>query len=75
MFSVSISGFVMQKCNNNLDFFGSEQNKQEEVDPQESLHKIVTSEGEAEDYSKDIPQLKEQVLEHISEFQMELETR
>ncbi|XP_054278331.1 translation initiation factor eIF-2B subunit beta [Macrosteles quadrilineatus] len=56
------------------EYVAGQQNKQEEVDPQESLHKIVTSEGEAEDYSKDIPQLKEQVLEHISEFQMELET-
>lgn len=53
----------------------SVQNKQEEVDPQESLHKIVTCEGEADDYSKDVLELKDAILEHISEFQMELETR
>lgn len=49
--------------------------KPDEVDPQESLHKIVTSEGETNDYSKEVPHLRESVLDHISEFQMELETR
>uniref|UniRef100_A0A1B6CAH8 Translation initiation factor eIF2B subunit beta n=1 Tax=Clastoptera arizonana TaxID=38151 RepID=A0A1B6CAH8_9HEMI len=46
----------------------------EEIDPQDSLHKIVSSEGEVNDYSKLIDDLKEAILDHISEFQMELET-
>uniref|UniRef100_A0A1B6KPN8 Translation initiation factor eIF2B subunit beta n=1 Tax=Graphocephala atropunctata TaxID=36148 RepID=A0A1B6KPN8_9HEMI len=56
------------------EFVAGQENKQEEVGPQDSLHKIVTSEGEVDDYSKDVPELKLAVLEHISEFQMELET-
>ncbi|XP_046997704.1 translation initiation factor eIF-2B subunit beta [Schistocerca americana] len=56
------------------EYISAQQNKQEEVDPQESLHKIVTSEGDDDDYSKHIPQLKSAILEHISEFQVELET-
>lgn len=42
---------------------------------QESLHKIVTSEEEVDDYSKPIKELKESILDHINEFQTELETR
>ncbi|KAK3917362.1 Translation initiation factor eIF-2B subunit beta [Frankliniella fusca] len=49
-------------------------NKAEEVDPQESLHKIVTSVDSGEDYSSHVPDLKSGVIEHISEFEMELET-
>ncbi|XP_067008747.1 translation initiation factor eIF2B subunit beta [Anabrus simplex] len=49
-------------------------NKQEEVDPQESLHKIVTSEGDVDDYNTVVPQLKASIIEHIGEFQTELET-
>lgn len=56
------------------EYITGQQNKQEEVDPQESLHKIVTSEGAEDDYSKDIPQLKLSIIEHISEFEVELET-
>ena len=48
--------------------------KSEEMDPQDSLHKIVTSVDTGEDYSSYVPDLKLSVLEHISEFQMELET-
>jgi len=52
------------------------QNKQEEVDSQESLHKIVTAEGNVlADYSKLLPDLRSCVMEHIGEFEMELETR
>lgn len=52
------------------------QNKQEEVDAQESLHKIVTAEGNVlADYSKLLPDLRSRVMEHIGEFEMELETR
>nr|CAD7202546.1 unnamed protein product [Timema douglasi] len=50
------------------------QNKQEEIDPQESLHKIVTSEGDIDDYTNMVADLKPSVIEHIGEFQMELET-
>lgn len=49
-------------------------NKSEEIDPQESLHKIITSVESGEDYSSHVPDLKSGVLEHISEFEMELET-
>lgn len=49
-------------------------NKSEEMDPQESLHKIVTSVDSGEDYSSPLPDLKLSVLDHISEFEMELET-
>lgn len=52
------------------------QNKQEDVDAQESLHKIVTSEGDVlDDYSKLLPDLRSSIMEHIGEFEMELETR
>lgn len=45
------------------------------MDIQESLHKIVTSEEEVDDYSKTVVELKESILDHINEFHMELETR
>ncbi|KAK7598197.1 hypothetical protein V9T40_006432 [Parthenolecanium corni] len=48
--------------------------QQEELDIQESLHKIVTSEEEIDDYSKTVAELKESILDHINEFHMELET-
>ncbi|XKL64269.1 hypothetical protein PGB90_004355 [Kerria lacca] len=48
--------------------------EQEELDIQESLHKIVTSEEEIDDYSKTVAELKDSILDHISEFHMELET-
>lgn len=49
--------------------------QQEELDMQESLHKIVTSEQEGDDYSKPITDLKDSILNHIFEFETELETR
>lgn len=55
------------------EYVAGHKNK-EEVDPQDSLHKIVRSEGEVHDYCSIVPELKEAILEHISEFQMELET-
>lgn len=55
------------------EYVAGHKNK-EEVDPQDSLHKIVRSEGEIHDYCSIVPELKEAILEHISEFQMELET-
>ena len=57
------------------EYVSMHRNKQEEVDPQESLHKIVTSEGDVDDYSKPMPDLQESIMEHIGEFEMELETR
>ena len=42
---------------------------------QESLHKIVTSEEEGDDYNKLVTELKDSVLDHINEFHTELETR
>ena len=45
------------------------------MDVQESLHKIVTSEEDGEDYSKLVADLKESILDHINEFHTELETR
>ncbi|XP_069682740.1 translation initiation factor eIF2B subunit beta isoform X2 [Periplaneta americana] len=56
------------------EYIATQQNKQEEVDPQDSLHKIVTSEGDVDDYNKVLPELCPSILEHISEFEMELET-
>ncbi|PSN50088.1 Translation initiation factor eIF-2B subunit beta [Blattella germanica] len=56
------------------EYVAMRQDKQEEVDPQESLHKIVTAEGDVDDYSKPLPDLKESILEHVGEFEMELET-
>ncbi|XP_046661407.1 translation initiation factor eIF-2B subunit beta [Homalodisca vitripennis] len=56
------------------EYVAGKENKLEEAGPQESLHKIVTSEGDIEDFSKEVPDLKMAVLEHISELQMDLET-
>lgn len=57
------------------EYVATQQNKQEDIDAQESLHKIVTSEGNVlEDYSKFLPDLHSSVMEHIGEFEMELET-
>lgn len=44
------------------------------MDIQESLHKMVTSESGQEDYRKAVPELKAAILEHIEEFEMELDT-
>ncbi|XP_063231824.1 translation initiation factor eIF2B subunit beta isoform X2 [Bacillus rossius redtenbacheri] len=56
------------------EFLAGQQSRPEEVDPQDSLHKLVTSEGGRDDYSKPVAELKPSVMEHIGEFQMELET-
>ncbi|RZF45017.1 hypothetical protein LSTR_LSTR001978 [Laodelphax striatellus] len=56
------------------EYTAARKNKQDELDPQDSLHKIVTSEGEIDDYSIVVPELKDAILDHISEFQTELET-
>lgn len=50
-------------------------NKPEETDPQESLHKILTSEGDHDvDFNLSVPTLREALIEHINEFEVELET-
>ncbi|KAL5016275.1 hypothetical protein ScPMuIL_005864 [Solemya velum] len=46
----------------------------EEGDPQESLHKMLLSEGQIDDYSQPVANLKAAVIEAIGEFNRELET-
>lgn len=49
--------------------------KTEEAVPQESLHKILTFEGvEDTDFNRSIPSLKSALIQHINEFEAELET-
>lgn len=48
--------------------------KSEEGDPQESLHKLLTAEGQIDDYSHHFPDLKATVIEAITELKTELET-
>ncbi|XP_054012761.1 translation initiation factor eIF-2B subunit beta isoform X1 [Hylaeus anthracinus] len=51
------------------------QNKTDETDPQESLHKILTAEGDQQiDFNIVVPSLKSALIEHINEFEVELET-
>ena len=50
-------------------------NNTEETDTQESLHKILTAEGDQKvDFNISIPSLKSVIIEHINEFEVELET-
>ncbi|XP_043523672.1 translation initiation factor eIF-2B subunit beta [Frieseomelitta varia] len=50
-------------------------NNTEETDIQESLHKILTAEGDQKvDFNISIPSLKSVIIEHINEFEVELET-
>lgn len=50
-------------------------NKTDETDPQESLHKILTAEGDQQiDFNISVPSLKSALIEHINEFEVELET-
>lgn len=50
-------------------------NKTDETDPQESLHKILTAENDQQiDFNVLIPFLKAALIEHINEFEAELET-
>ncbi|XP_014207475.1 translation initiation factor eIF-2B subunit beta [Copidosoma floridanum] len=49
--------------------------KTDEAVPQESLHKILTFEGvEDTDFNISIPSLKSALIQHINEFEAELET-
>lgn len=57
------------------EYMSEMKNKTEEAGPQESLHKILTAEGNEEiDYAFHIPNLDLSIKEHISEFEEELET-
>jgi len=50
-------------------------NTTDETDPQESLHKILTAEGDQQiDFNVSMPLLKDALIEHITEFETELET-
>ncbi|XP_012530757.1 translation initiation factor eIF-2B subunit beta isoform X2 [Monomorium pharaonis] len=50
-------------------------NKTDEMYPQESLHKILTAENDQQiDFDVSIPYLKASVIEHINEFETEVET-
>ena len=50
-------------------------NNTDETDTQESLHKILTAEGDQEvDFNISVPSLKSAIIEHINEFEVELET-
>lgn len=50
-------------------------NKTDETDPQESLHKILTAENDQQiDFNVSIPFFKACLIEHINEFEVELET-
>lgn len=48
--------------------------KSEEGDPQESLHKLLTAEGQIDDYSHHFSDLKVTIIEAITELKTELET-
>jgi len=49
--------------------------KQEEMDLQESLQKILLAEGGESDYDENIPALKAAIMDNIAEFLTELEGR
>lgn len=48
---------------------------EEEIDVQDSLHKIVTSEDDVDDYNNVVPELKLSIFEHLDEFLVEIESR
>lgn len=56
------------------EYISELKNKTEETDPQESLHKILTAENDQIDFNTSVPSLKSALLEHIVEFETELET-
>lgn len=51
------------------------QSSEEEIDVQDSLHKIVTSEDDVDDYNNVVPELKLSIFEHLDEFLVEIESR
>ncbi|XP_078033423.1 eukaryotic translation initiation factor 2B subunit beta [Augochlora pura] len=50
------------------------QNKTEETDSQDSLHKIITAESDRVDFNRPVASLKLALMDHINEFEVELET-
>lgn len=80
-----IEMFPLQACIGNMvrrvlqiireEYTSELKNKTEETDPQESLHKILTAEGDEQiDFNALVPFLKSAVIDHINEFETELET-
>lgn len=59
------------------EYISELKNNTEEMDTQESLHKILTAEGDQKvDFLKNISisSFKSVIIEHINEFEVELET-
>ncbi|XP_024081989.1 translation initiation factor eIF-2B subunit beta [Cimex lectularius] len=55
------------------EYMSLDKNKQDET-YEESLHKIVTSEGNSDDYSKVLPRLGPAIVDHLNELELEVET-
>ncbi|XP_058795426.1 translation initiation factor eIF-2B subunit beta [Phymastichus coffea] len=57
------------------EYYSELKSESEETDIQESLHKILTSETDKNiDFNQVVPALKSALIEHINEFETELET-
>lgn len=57
------------------EYISELKSKTDETYPQESLHKILTAEDNQQiDFNVSIPFLKTSLIEHINEFETELET-
>lgn len=56
------------------EYIAELKSKNDETDPQESLHKIVTEGDQQIDFNASVPSLKSALIEHINEFEIELET-
>jgi len=80
-----IEAFPIEACIGNMvrrilqiireEYISELKNKTEETVPQESLHKILTAEGDQLiDFNLPVPSLKSALIEHINEFEVELET-
>lgn len=80
-----IKAFPFEACIGNMvrrvlqiireEYTSELKNKTDETYPQESLHKIITAENDQQiDFNVSIPVLKARLIEHISEFEVELET-
>lgn len=77
-FESSIGNMVRRILQIIREEYSSEVNQKSEADEndiQESLHKILTSEGDKNiDFNQVVPALKSALIEHINEFETELET-
>lgn len=56
------------------EYIAARKSSEEEIDVQDSLHKIVTSENDIDDYNNVVPELKLTIFEHLDEFQIEIES-